>query len=191
VGESRARGHGRAETLGEDVAPCPAYADGIVYAAIPHSKLFAIRTGGEGDVTKTHMAWSYDKEVPDVASPVTDGRLYMHATSGGFVVCLDAKTGKPLWSHKFAVPVPGSKGRHKRAESFWSSPTVVGELAYVTSQKGATYIFAFADEFVEKGKGELGEPVVSSPAFIDGRIYIRGKKHLFCLGKAGGGEPDG
>lgn len=164
----------RADVLDGDVAPTPVYAGGLVYAVTDHAQLAAVRTGGTGDVTKTHVAWTYDEELPDVASPVTDGRLYLHATSAGFISCLDAKTGKELWLHHF------------ERRMFWSSPTLVGDRVYATDAKGVTRIFRLAREFALVGTGSLGERVYATPAFVEGRIYMRGKDHLFCIAKQAG-----
>jgi len=162
----------RADVLDGDIAPSPIYADGMIYAVTDHAQLAAIRTGGKGDVTKTHVAWTYDEELPDTSSPVTDGRLYLHATSAGFVVCLDAKTGKEVWAKRF------------KRRMFWSSTTLVGGRVYVSDAKGVTSVFPLAREFTLAGTGAVGERVYATPAFVEGRIYMRGKEHLFCIGKA-------
>ena len=162
----------RADVLDGDIAPSPVYADGMIYTVTDHAQLAAIRSGGKGDVTKTHVAWTYDDELPDAASPVTDGRLYLHATSAGFVVCLDARTGKEVWTQRF------------KRRMFWSSPTLVGKLVYATDAKGVTSVFRLAREFTLAGTGAVGERVYATPAFVQGRIYMRGKEHLFCIGKA-------
>ena len=67
---------------------------------------------------------------------------------------------------------------------FKSSPTLVGDKIYLMTEKGLMFIFAASAEgYKELGKAELGEEANSSPAYLDGRIYIRGKHNLYCIGK--------
>ena len=66
----------------------------------------------------------------------------------------------------------------------YESPTVVGDRVYLMSQDGVMHIFAAARTYQELGRAELGEAANTCPAFLDGRIYIRGHEHLFCIGGA-------
>lgn len=160
----------RAKVLATDIAPLPVYADGMVYTANDNAQLSAIRVGGTGDVTKTHVAWTYEQGMPDVSSPLTDGKLLIMAASGyGAVTCMDAKSGKRLWKQEFD-------------DMFWSSPTLVGRQVYLTDMKGKTHIFELAGAYKLLGMGTVGEKVITSPAFADSNIYIRGVEHLFAIG---------
>ena len=85
------------------------------------------------------------------------------------VTCLNSKTGDRYWYHEFD-------------EGFYSSPILVGENVYLTDMQGVTYIFKADEEFKLVSKCELGESVVATPAFMHNRIYIRGDRHLFCIG---------
>ena len=160
----------RANVLTGDVAPVPVYGDGLVFTVTEYSQLAAIRTGGLGDITETHVAWTYDEYLPDVATPVTHGRLLLLPTGYGTTSCFEAKTGKILWTEEFD-------------RGFWASPILVGEDIYITDQEGDTFIFPLADKYELLGKGSLGEMVVATPAFAGSRIYIRGREHLYCIGK--------
>lgn len=160
----------QASVLSGDVAPPPVYADGMVYVVTEYSKLSAIRTGGSGDVTETNVAWTYDRDLPDVAGPLTDGRLLLMTSGGGAITCLDAKSGEVRWFQQMET-------------GFWSSPTLAGRRVYATDKTGRTFIFELKDRYDPQGGGTVGEPVVATPAFVDGKIYIRGREHLFCIGK--------
>jgi outer membrane protein assembly factor BamB len=160
----------RASVLTGDVAPVPAHGDGFVYTVTEYSQLAAIRTGGSGDITETHIAWTYDEYLPDVATPVTDGNLLLLPTGYGTTSCFEAKTGKILWTEEFD-------------RGFWSSPILVGKNVFMTDQEGNTFIFPLGDKYELVGKGTLGEAVVATPAFTGSRIYIRGREHLYCIGK--------
>jgi len=162
----------RARALSGDVAPGPVYADGVVFATNDYARVIAIRAGDFGDVTETNIVWSAEEGMSDASSPVTDGKLFLQANSAGIVTCYDAKSGKLQW-------------RKEIEEAFWASPTLVGELVYLPSEKGKTYIFRFTRKFEQTAVLDCGEPVYATPAFADSRIYFRGKKHLFCIGYGG------
>jgi len=159
----------RAEILGGEIAPSPLCLDGIVYVANAGSYAAAIRTDGTGDVTKTHILWRAEEGLPDTCSPVTDGKLLFLLTNDGILTCYDAKTGKMLWDKELGMPCS-------------ASPTIVGDRLYVFTEKGVAIVVAVARRFKELARSPVGEPVRASPAFLDGRIYIRGRKHLFCVG---------
>jgi outer membrane protein assembly factor BamB len=160
----------RANVLSGDVAPVPAYSDGMVYTMTEYAQVAAIATGGSGDVTESHVRWTWDDYLPDVASPVTDGRRLLVPTGYGTVSCLDTGTGEELWIHDFD-------------EGFWSSPILVGSTVYMTDKMGDTHIFELADTFEGTSVGSVGEQVFTTPAFAGSRIFIRGQTHLFCIGE--------
>ena len=164
----------RADCLGGEVGPSPTHADGLVFAAQEGTFLSAIRANGTGDVTKSHVKWQSEDNLPDTASPVSNGEL-VFTVAGVNVACFDAADGRLLWEHDFE-------------DTFHSSPSLVGDLVYLMDEKGVMYIFKAARSFKLVGAASLGEEANSSPAFLDGRIYIRGKKHLYCIGSADGGR---
>ena len=161
----------RAKCLDGEIGPSPTFAGGLVFVAQDGASLAAIRPDGTGDVTDTHVAWTAGGNLPNTASPLSNGELIFLA-NGSMVTCHDAKNkGNMLWEHDFD-------------HTFNSSPTLVGDKVYLMDEKGIMHIFKAAREFELVGEAALGEDANSSPAFLDGRIYIRGKKHLFCIGKA-------
>ena len=155
---------------GGDVASSPTYADGIAYAVSAETRLVAIRADGSGDVTKTHIIWDSADGLPDITSPLTDGKLLWTLTTGGRLLCYDAKTGKKAYEHEFE-------------KVFNASPSLAGERLYLLTTKGVTYVVRAGRKFELLRTNKLGEAVYASPAFQDGRIYIRGKKHLYCIAK--------
>jgi len=166
----------RAKCMSGDMGPSPVYAGGLVIACNEGADLVAIKPDGEGDVTKSHVRYKVGEGLPSTASPLSTKALTFLA-SGILVSCYDTQTGKLLWEHE------------DFEDSFNSSPSLVGDLVYVMDDKGTMHIFkAVRDKYTPVGTATLGEPSNTSPAFADGRIYIRGKKHLFCIGKADGGR---
>jgi outer membrane protein assembly factor BamB len=135
----------------------------------------AVRIGGKGDVTKSHVAWFKDIEdrKVDVPTPVShDGRVYVCADRGD-VYCLEGNTGKEIWHETL----------EKSRKAFSASPTLAGGNVYVTREDGKTFVLA-ADTGKVVGSGEVSTDfLVASPAFADNRIFIRTPESLYCIGK--------
>ena len=154
-----------------EVGVSPVYSAGTVFAANDYAALSAIRADGTGDVSDTHIEWSADVGLPDICSPLVTDRFVLLLTSDGRLTCYDkTKGGDPLWGEDFPA-------------EFVSSPSLVGDRVYLFSREGKTWIVRPTREKCQRiATADLGEHCVTSPAFQDGRIYIRGKKHLFCIG---------
>jgi outer membrane protein assembly factor BamB len=88
----------------------------------------------------------------------------------GLAGCTVAATGKEVWSERLCG-------------NLWGSPILVNGNIYAVDEKGDVYVFAAATEFKLLGKSSLGEAVSATPAVADGKLYIRGHEHLFCIGK--------
>jgi outer membrane protein assembly factor BamB len=154
----------------------PVAADGMVVAPYARgNSLTAIRLGGAGDVTKSHIVWSKRDLGADVPTPaVHEGKLYNCADNGA-LSCLDMQTGKVIWS---GLP-------EKNRQAFSSSPVVADGKIYLTREDGKTFVLAQGDAFKVVAANELeGEQVVATPVFVDGRILIRTADRLYCIGKA-------
>jgi outer membrane protein assembly factor BamB len=148
-----------------EVGPSPAYANGTVYACNEYARLAAIAL-----TENPEILWTYDDDLSEVASPVANDNLVFMAASYGTLSCFDAVTGERYWYHDFD-------------DGFYSSPILVGDLVYVTDLSGVTYVVKADAEFEIVSQNELGEAVVTTPAFAHNRIYIRGETHLYCIGK--------
>jgi outer membrane protein assembly factor BamB len=162
----------RAKRLEADVGPSPVYFQGIVYVANEFPNMSATRAGGTGDVTESHLEWEADYGVPDCCSPLVTDDFVLLVASYGTVTCYDRKSGdsEPLWEEDFDG-------------SFTSSPSLAGGLVYLFAEEGQGWIIeATRDECRRVAENQLGEDCVTSPAFQDGRLYVRGKQSLFCLG---------
>ncbi len=158
----------RAKCLGGDIAPSSIYANGYIFAIEPYTKLVAIRPDGQGDVTQTHIAWSIDDGTPDICSPVSNGELIFLLTSDGMLNCYSVADGTKLWQEDLR-------------ENFMASPSLVGDYVYLLSEKGIMFIIEAAAEYKEVNRCELGEKCHATPAFMDGRIFIRGLENLYCI----------
>ena len=136
----------------------------MVFVVNEYARLAAITLDGTPKI-----AWQDDEELSDVASPLATKDFVFVATSYGTVSCYDSKSGENYWIEEF------DKG-------FYSSPILVGENVYLMDMSGLMYIFKAAKEYQPVAQNELGEGAVAIPAFMHNRIYIRGNKHLYCIG---------
>lgn len=135
--------------------------------------MVAVKPDGQGDVSKSGLAWDLKKGTPYVPGVlVKDDHLFWVADDG-VASCADAKTGKVKWTER----VPGLKGVS-------SSPLLVGDTIFVVGEDGKAAAFkASTTELGEVTKSDVGEAVFATPAAAGGRLFIRGGTHLFCVGK--------
>lgn len=159
------------ECLSGEVAPSPAYANGVVLAAQEYATAAAIQLEKSDSGVSPKLAWEFDELLPEVSSPVGDGERFYYGTAAGILVCLDAQSGKKLWEHEFE-------------SGFYSSPVLVGDRIYVADKDGNVHIVQAGSTFNLIASRKMGEPVFATPAFMDGRIYIRTDKHLYCIEQA-------
>ncbi len=159
----------RVDCLNGEVTPSPVFAGGLVLVASPSEKLLAIRPDGQGDVTKTHVAWTSEDNVPDVTSPVSNGELVFMLTTSGMLTCLDAKDGKKQWDHDFEFECH-------------ASPSIAGNGLYVFGQKGTAVVVAAGRQFEELFRTQMSDGFHASPAFAQGSIVLRGVTNVWCLG---------
>ncbi len=137
--------------------------------------VLAIRPGGRGDVTDSHVLWQHDRFVPFCASPLWyEGKVFT-VKDGGIYTCLDAKTGKPY-----------KQGRLDATGEYYSSPVAGDGKVYWLSEEGKLTVTR-ADETCEVlATANFGEDVYATPALVDGRIYLRTAGHLYCFGASSG-----
>ncbi len=139
------------------------------------SSITAIRRGGSGDVTDTHVAWVRKDLGSDVPTPATaDGRVVV-CTDKGLVAGLDAATGETRWKEELP----------KNRNAYSASPVLVDGRVVLTREDGASWILGLpapgaAVEVV--GQGALEEMIVATPVCLDGRIYLRTHDSLWCIG---------
>ena len=148
----------------------------IVTAGFPEKKVIAIRAGVVP--TEKRVAWTYAKGTGYVVSNIFYGDYVYLLTDAGVVTCLDAATG--------AVQYEGT--RPPVASHFMGSPVAFGGLIAMTSEEGDTFMLRAGPKPEMVRTNSVDEPVYSSPAIANGRIYIRGEKHLFAIGGRAGGD---
>jgi len=147
-----------------EVGPSPAYGGGFIYAANEYAKLVAI------DPKAGSIVWESMDKLPEVSSPVFHNGLLFTATTYAVLACFDAATGQLNWEHEAAT-------------GFYSSPVIADNKLYIFDTNGKAYIFSPGTKAQLISSPELGEKVFSTPSFSDGRMYVRGSKNLYCIGK--------
>ncbi|MCX6273554.1 MAG: PQQ-binding-like beta-propeller repeat protein, partial [Bacteroidetes bacterium] len=155
----------RFSCISGEVGPSLAYADGIVFSVNEYSKLAAIRIGDQ-----PRLLWEDTEYLSDVPSPVADKDYLFLCSSYGTFVCYEAKTGRKLWDKEFGKTV-------------YASPILAGGNIFLMDSKGIMHIFKAGKTYEPVHDPVLGEGSFCTPAFAEGRIYIRGDKNLYCIGK--------
>src|SRR5262249_36361324 len=131
--------------------------------------MIAVKTDGKGDVSKTNLAWEKDSGTPYVPSMIGyKGHVYT-LTDDGQAVCYEAKSGEEKW-------------RKRLAGTCSASPLLIDGKVFAIDVKGKVNVFAARpDKFELVAKNEVGEAVSATPAVVNGRLYVRGEKHLICV----------
>jgi outer membrane protein assembly factor BamB len=156
--------------------PSPVASDGIVVlmAGFRGNNLKAIRlSDAKDDVTNTpSVVWSVDRDTPYVPSPLLyDGILYVLKSNNGILSTFDVKTGKPFYQLT----------RLEGAPNVFASPVGAAGRVYITGQEGTTMVLKHGPAFEVIGRNKLDDVFNASPALVDGEIYLRGFKSLYCI----------
>lgn len=158
--------------------PVPSSENGILYASRGYRSgpFMAIRLGGTGDVSRSHVQWLVPTGAPYVSSLVLyQGLIYM-ANDAGVASCFDAKTGEKVWQ--------------ARTEGIFSASPVAGDgKVYLPSETGETIVLKAGREFQMLARNDIGERMVASPAISEGQLFIRTDRYLFCIGKKASASP--
>lgn len=149
----------------------PLFGHGRVYLTngSPPAQLLAIRPDGAGDVTWTHVAWSWNRGVGQKPSPLLVGDLiFLLHDVGGLVTCLDAHTGAEVWKQRIG-------GRHS------ASPLFADGRVYVFGEDGVSVAFEPAREYKEVARNRLAAGCMATPAIAGKAFYVRTETHLYRL----------
>jgi outer membrane protein assembly factor BamB len=153
----------------------PVVGHGMVYTAtgLARGELWAVRLGGEGVVTESHVVWKEKTQVPNRPSPLLVGDLlFMVHQDSGTVTCLEAKTGTPVWRER----LPGV-GNHS------ASPVYAEGRIYFFNENGHCPVIAAGREFKVLAENKLDAGFMASAAIAGKALYVRSKTHLYRLEK--------
>lgn len=151
--------------------PVGSYENGVVYMSRGYRSgpYMAVRPGGRGDVSGTHVAWQVPTGAPYVSSLVQyQGRVYM-ANDVGVLTAIDAGSGQRVW-------------QERTAGVFSASPVAADGKVYFVSETGETIVLSTTGPSII-ARNDIGERALASPAIAGGRLFIRTDGHVFAIGK--------
>jgi outer membrane protein assembly factor BamB len=141
----------------------------FVTGGFPDHHILALKPDGEGDITKADkIAWRTNKGVSYVPSPIAEGDYFLVVSDSGVGHCFEAGTGRLAWQERM--------GEHH------ASLVSANGLVYFLNDNGVMNVVRPGPEFRRVAQNEIGEKTFASPAISDGRLFLRGDKHLFCIG---------
>ena len=156
---------------GEGVTPSPVVGDGLIYTSsgFEAPTLRAIRFGGKGDVTETHIAWEQKRGVAALSSLLYI-KPYLYSISRDNILhCLEASSGKIIWMQRLS-------GVH------WASPVYADGRIYILSEEGVTLVLRPGAKYAEVARNDISVTCLASMAVSQGNFYIRSDQDLYCIG---------
>ena len=154
--------------------PRPLFGDGLVYLCTGFMKpqIWAIRPDGKGDVTESHVAWKFERQVPANPSPLLiEKKIYM-VSDRGVLTCLDSLTGKAVWTNRLGG-------------NFSASPIYADGKIYFCSEEGLTSIVIPSDEFKKLAENQLDGAFMASPLAVGNSLVVRTEAALYRIGDGG------
>jgi outer membrane protein assembly factor BamB len=140
----------------------------FITGGYPDHHILAIKPDGHGDVTRTHVAWRTNKGVAYVPSPIVEGDYFLIVSDSGVAHCFEAATGRLLWQERL--------GEHH------ASLVSAGGLVYFLNDDGVAHVVKPGPTYQLVARNEVGEKCFASPAISRQQIFLRGERHLFCIG---------
>ncbi|MBH58155.1 MAG: hypothetical protein CMJ82_13340 [Planctomycetaceae bacterium] len=157
---------------GEGVTPSPVVGDGLLYTSsgFEAPTLRAVRLGGKGEVTNSHIAWEQKNGVAALAS-LLYVKPYVYSISRDNILhCLDAATGDIVW-------------RERLTGTYSASPIYADGRIYILSAEGETLVLRPGAKYDEIARNDISDTCNASMAISQGNFYIRSAKKLYCIGK--------
>jgi outer membrane protein assembly factor BamB len=143
----------------------------LIVAPSRERPMLVLKAGGRGDVTKSHVLWSFGNG-PDVPTPVTDGTYLYVVNDRGIMFCLDAKTGKEHY------------GRQRLRPGTYSGSLVLADgKIYITNEDGLTSVIKAGPSFQLLAENDFDDYTLSSPAVSEGQIFFRTRNFLYAIGQ--------
>ncbi len=134
------------------------------------ANLVSVRTGGTGDITETHVDWTYRHGVPSKPSTLLVGDEIFMIHDDGIASCVDAKSGERVW-------------RERLEGKFSASPVYAGGVILAPNHEGKTFVFRASRTYEPVAVNELDDGCMASPAVIANELYLRTKTHLYRIEK--------
>ena len=158
-----------------NVTPCPVVEGDVIYCMSGYKgySVMALPLAATGDISDTErILWKKDRGTPYVASPLLyDGLLFFNQSNQGIWTCLDAETGKTVMDR---TRLPG-------ISNLYSSPVGAAGRMYVTGRDGTTLVLKRSDKLEVLATNKLGETMNASPALAGNQLFLRGRRHVYCI----------
>ncbi len=134
--------------------------------------IVAVKAGGRGDVTDTHVLWKHPTKYTDhIVSPfVSDGRMFL-VKGGGITTVFETKTGKPA---RKVQRIPNTA-------NYFASPVAGDGKIYVAGENGVVVVLKDTPEYEVLAENDLGDDILGTPAIADGRLFFRTRSQLICV----------
>jgi outer membrane protein assembly factor BamB len=136
--------------------------------------ILAVRGGGRGDVTSSHVVWRHASKAPDhIVSPlVVEGRMFV-VKGGGISSCFNTSDGSPIWYQR----------RIQNIGEYFASPVCGDGKIYVVGENGTVVVLEAGPRLNVLATNDLGDSCLATPAIADGRLYFRTRSKLLCIGE--------
>ncbi|MBX3439009.1 MAG: PQQ-like beta-propeller repeat protein, partial [Planctomycetaceae bacterium] len=170
--------HARYE--GFSTVPAPAARDGVAYVATGFysPKILAIRLGGQGNITDSHVKWSYDKAVPETPSPIVIEDRVFFCSNPGIATAVDVTTGERVWTKRLGG-------------NYSASPITDGRHLYFCSEAGMTQVVSLGKRLQIVATNKLLGHIKSSPAVSGDALFLRTDRALYRIEDRANREADG
>lgn len=156
--------------VGNRVITGPTLQDDVVYSTIGmRGPVFAARIGGSGTLPRERIRWEYASNTPDSPSPVVCNGLLFIAADNGIAQCLDIENGAMCW-------------RERLGREFKASPITAEGRVYFLDTSGRCTVVEAAREYRPVAVNDIPDRMLASPAVSDGKIFLRGRERLYCIG---------
>jgi outer membrane protein assembly factor BamB len=162
-----------------EVISTPVVLDNVVYIAngqdpehgegVGH--LYAIDATKRGDITKEGALWHYDKIRRSISTGALYNGILFYSDFSGFLHALDAKTGKPFWTHDMFAAI-------------WGSPMVIDGKVYLGDEDGDVTVLAADKALKVIAENNMGSSVYSTPVPANGTLFVVNRNQLFALAEA-------
>jgi outer membrane protein assembly factor BamB len=149
----------------------PVFGNGTIYTCMGFGKgeLWAIRPGGSGNVTDSHVAWKVKKNVPCKPSVLLIGDLVFMIDDNGIASCVDAKSGEDVW-------------RTRVGGNYSAAPLYADGKIYFFSEEGKTTVIEAGRQYKVLAESQLGDGFMATPAMVDGALILRSRTKVYRVG---------
>jgi outer membrane protein assembly factor BamB len=150
--------------------PRPVFGHGMIFMSTGFTRpeMWAIRVDGKGDVTKTHVVWKTNKQIPTMPSPVLVGDELYFVNDQGIASCLDALTGAPHWQ--------------KRVEgNYCASAWAADGKVYFANREGKTTVVRASSRYDHLADNFLEGQIFATPAIVGDALILRTDAHLYWI----------